>query len=194
MLKLTPSHPSKKVIEVKSDIRTCEFTFSDSKSAKEFYALFQKFTTKMYTVTKLARFFGSGSRETREALQKRGILQCEAVFGNNLKNLTSHIENGGPYVPQFVQSCIAIVEMPENIGSVGIYRTSGNLATVQKIRLEIDKNNYKILDTYAKDCDVITGSHKMFYRELSEPLITQKDFEDLNDISSKCLILSDKIC
>lgn len=63
--------------------------------------------------------------------------------------------------------------------TVLLFRASGNLATIQKIRFHIDKNNLKILSEYKNDIDVITGCVKLFFRELKEPLIPHKIYEAL---------------
>ena len=43
-----------------------------------------------------------------------------------------------PKVPAFVQRCIAAIECKEeNMKTDGLYRASGNLSQVQKIRLQV---------------------------------------------------------
>lgn len=127
-----------------------------------------------------------GLRQPREVLEMRGIYRNEAIFGNKLVNLTKNIKNNNePNVPQIIINCTTIVERPENIRNVGIYRTSGNIATIQKIRLAIDNNKYSILETYAKDCDVISGTLKLFFRELEESLISKQTFQKFVNIISK---------
>lgn len=70
---------------------------------------------------------------------------------------------------------------------LGVYRTSGNLATIQKIRFEVDNGRLNILGQYAKDPDVLTGSLKLFFRELKEPLISREVCDKLLDFTSKYL-------
>ncbi|KAJ8916582.1 hypothetical protein NQ315_000226 [Exocentrus adspersus] len=118
------------------------------------------------TITKtLLRLLGK--RSSREVLEKKGIYQNEPIFGNTLWNIY-HAEKG---VPMFILKTMELIELPENITSLGIYRTSGNLATIQKIRFEVDKGRLGILDEYRKDVDVLTGCLKLFFRELKEPLV-----------------------
>nr|CAI5853113.1 unnamed protein product [Callosobruchus analis] len=126
------------------------------------------------TITKaLLRLLGK--RASREMLEKKGIYQNEPIFGNTLSNLFS-VEY---YVPRFILKTMSLIEKPENICSVGIYRTSGNLATIQKIRFEVDKGRLDVLDNYARDPDVLTGCLKLFFRELREPLIPCRTCESL---------------
>ena len=51
-----------------------------------------------------------------------------------------------------------------------MYRQSGNLSVVQRLRLQIDQGNLAVLDT-VDDVHVLTGALKLFFRELQEPLI-----------------------
>ncbi|KAJ8950744.1 hypothetical protein NQ318_011237 [Aromia moschata] len=118
------------------------------------------------TITKtLLRLLGK--RSSREVLEKKGIYQNEPIFGNTLRDIY-RVEKG---VPRFILRTIELIERPENITSLGLYRTSGNLATIQKIRFEVDKGRLDILNEFCKDVDVLTGSLKLFFRELKEPLI-----------------------
>ncbi|KAF5271136.1 hypothetical protein FQR65_LT17716 [Abscondita terminalis] len=118
-----------------------------------------------------------GKRSTKDLLEKKGIIKNEPIFGNALKHL---YEMHRHEVPDFVLRIMQLIELPKNIVSVGLYRASGNLATIQKIRFNIDKNNLKILDDFKNDIDVLTGSLKLFFRELKEPLIPHKVYEDLS--------------
>ena len=51
-----------------------------------------------------------------------------------------------------------------------MYRQSGNLSVVQRLRLQIDQGNLAVLDS-VDDVHVLTGALKLFFRELQEPLI-----------------------
>lgn len=125
-----------------------------------------------------------GKRSSREVLEKKGIYQNEPIFGNTLKNIYN-IDRG---VSQFILKTIELIEKPENIVSLGIYRISGNLATIQKIRFEVDKGRIEILDNFSKEVDVLTGSLKLFFRELKEPLISCEVCDQLLNLTSKYFI------
>lgn len=59
----------------------------------------------------------------------------EPVFGRCLDQVCPDIN---PQVPEFVTRCIRAIESSEeNMRSDGLYRASGNLSQVQKIRLEV---------------------------------------------------------
>lgn len=121
-------------------------------------------------------------RSDKQLLEKKGIFKCEDIFGNKLTVLheTSHSK-----IPEFVRKAVELIETEKNIKSEHIYRLSGNMATIQKIRLKIDGRNYKVLEEYRNEIDVLTGCLKLFYRELVEPLIPYKSFEELNKLTSK---------
>ncbi|XP_071057187.1 uncharacterized protein [Onthophagus taurus] len=119
-------------------------------------------------------------RSDKHLLEKKGILKNENVFGNKLPVLRDRFE--GNAVPPFVKKIMALIEQEDNIKTEYIYRISGNMAVIQKIRLQIDENNIKILDKHVKDVEVLTGTLKLFYRELVDPVLPHKDFEKLNKI------------
>merc|ERR1712029_151648 len=99
---------------------------------------------------------------------KRGIIKNEPVFGTTLQLLA---KSDNCEVPRFVQKCISVIESkPEYLKTDGVYRQSGNLSTIQKIRLQVDQGNLNCLDA-VDDVHVLTGALKLFFRELKEPLI-----------------------
>lgn len=74
----------------------------------------------------------------------------------------------------------------------GIYRVSGNLAVIQKLRFAVNHDEKLDLnDSKWEDIHVITGALKMFFRELPEPLFTFNHFNDfVNAISKSAALLS----
>lgn len=59
----------------------------------------------------------------------------------------------------------------------GLYRASGNLSQIQKIRLQIDQDKLNVL-SQEEDVHVLTGALKLFFRELKEPLIPSCFFKE----------------
>ncbi|XP_014296173.1 uncharacterized protein LOC103577890 isoform X2 [Microplitis demolitor] len=122
---------------------------------------------------KLRRFFQR--RPPVESLVKNGIYKNEPAFGSYLKDVcpTEH-----PRVPIFVKTCIEVLESNEdNMKTDGLYRASGNLSQIQKIRLQVDQYNLSVL-SQEEDVHVLTGALKLFFRELKEPLIPSSFFKD----------------
>ena len=106
----------------------------------------------------------------------------ESVFGCLLEKLCAR---EGKLVPNFVQECIAAIESKEeNLKTDGIYRASGNLSQVQKIRLQVDQNSLACL-YQEEDVHVLAGSLKLFFREMREPLIPSELFDLALTASSK---------
>ncbi|KOB73424.1 putative Rho GTPase activating protein 15 [Operophtera brumata] len=65
---------------------------------------------------------------------KKASLPDEPVFGRDLEEVCPATS---PRVPEFVVACVTEIERePENMCTDGLYRASGNLSQVQKIRLE----------------------------------------------------------
>ncbi|XP_037021344.2 rho GTPase-activating protein 12 isoform X3 [Artibeus jamaicensis] len=113
-------------------------------------------------------------RPTLQAVREKGYIK-DQVFGANLANLC-HRENGT--VPKFVKLCIEHVE-EYGLDVDGIYRVSGNLAVIQKLRFAVNHDEKLDLnDSKWEDIHVITGALKMFFRELPEPLFTFIHFND----------------
>ncbi|XP_029093060.1 rho GTPase-activating protein 12 isoform X5 [Monodon monoceros] len=113
-------------------------------------------------------------RPTLQAVREKGYIK-DQVFGANLANLCQR-ENGT--VPKFVKLCIEHVEQ-YGLDVDGIYRVSGNLAVIQKLRFTVNHDEkLDLKDSKWEDIHVITGALKMFFRELPEPLFTFNHFND----------------
>ncbi|XP_040392393.1 rho GTPase-activating protein 27 isoform X1 [Cygnus olor] len=112
-------------------------------------------------------------RPTLQSLRERGYIK-DQVFGCSLQVLCER-ERGT--VPRFVQQCIQTVER-RGLDIDGLYRVSGNLATIQKLRYKVDHDEHLDLDDGRwEDIHVITGALKLFFRELPEPLVPFSHFD-----------------
>ncbi|XP_053412206.1 rho GTPase-activating protein 9 isoform X2 [Nycticebus coucang] len=124
-------------------------------------------------------------RPPLRSLQERGLLR-DQVFGCQLESLC---QREGDTVPNFVRLCIAAVDK-RGLDVDGIYRVSGNLAVVQKLRFLVDRERAVTSDgRYVfpeqpgqegrldldsaewDDIHVVTGALKLFLRELPQPLV-----------------------
>ncbi|XP_056277314.1 rho GTPase-activating protein 12-like isoform X2 [Pseudoliparis swirei] len=113
-------------------------------------------------------------RPTLQAVRDKGYIK-DQVFGCSLSSLC-HRESDT--VPLFVKMCIDHVE---NSGLCvdGLYRVSGNLAIIQKLRFLVNHDEtVNLTDEKWEDIHVTTGALKMFFRELPEPLFTYALFHD----------------
>lgn len=122
-------------------------------------------------------------RPTMENLREKGIIKAENVFGRGLDELcarereTGGSGNLGVSIPKFVVQCVEAIEF-KDLKADGIYRACGNLSTVQKLRYEINQDQYGGL-WREEDVHVLTGLLKMFFREMPEPLFPCDRFESL---------------
>ncbi|XP_039721724.1 rho GTPase-activating protein 9 isoform X2 [Pteropus medius] len=124
-------------------------------------------------------------RPPLQSLQERGLLR-DQVFGCQLESLC---QREGDTVPSFVRLCVAAVDK-RGLDVDGIYRVSGNLAVVQKLRFLVDRERAVTSDgRYVfpeqpgqegrldldsaewDDIHVVTGALKLFLRELPQPLV-----------------------
>ncbi|XP_069381533.1 rho GTPase-activating protein 27 isoform X2 [Paralichthys olivaceus] len=121
--------------------------------------------------TKLRRFLQR--RPTLQSVKEKGYIR-DNVFGCHLDTLC-HREH--TTIPTFVQKCIRAVER-RGLDVDGIYRVSGNLAVIQKLRHKADHEEQLDLDDGLwQEIHVITGALKLFLRELPEPLFPFSCFD-----------------
>eukprot|EP00079_Xenopus_tropicalis_P009306 XP_002933206.2 PREDICTED: rho GTPase-activating protein 27 [Xenopus tropicalis] len=112
-------------------------------------------------------------RPTIQSLRDRGYIK-EQVFGCPLQQLCEREKQN---VPDFVRKAIQAVEK-RGLDIDGLYRVSGNLATIQKLRHKVDQEeNTNLEDGRWEDVHVITGALKLFFRELPEPLFPFSHFD-----------------
>ncbi|XP_077580482.1 rho GTPase-activating protein 12-like isoform X4 [Stigmatopora nigra] len=113
-------------------------------------------------------------RPTLQAVRDKGYIK-DQVFGGSLTNLC---QKENDTVPSFVKTCIEHVES-NGLHVDGLYRVSGNLALIQKLRFAINHDEkVNLSDSKWEDIHVTTGALKMFFRELPEPLFTYTLFHD----------------
>lgn len=113
-------------------------------------------------------------RPTLQAVRDKGYIK-DQVFGCSLSTLCQREKSS---VPSFVRMCIEHVET-SGLSVDGLYRVSGNLAVIQKLRFAVNHDEKVTLsDSKWEDVHVTTGALKMFFRELPEPLFTYSLFHD----------------
>ncbi|XP_054479042.1 rho GTPase-activating protein 12b isoform X5 [Anoplopoma fimbria] len=114
-------------------------------------------------------------RPTYQAVRDKGYIK-DQVFGCSLSSLCQRETTS---IPNFVTMCIDHVENT-GLSVDGLYRVSGNLAVIQKLRFAVnhDEKDLDLNDSKWEDIHVTTGALKMFFRELPEPLFTYGSFED----------------
>lgn len=106
-------------------------------------------------------------RPTIEELERKGIIK-ESVFGCHIGHLCEREKTS---VPFFVNDCIAAIEK-RGLSFDGLYRVCGNVSTVQKLRIMVDQEEKVVLgESPFDDVHALTGSLKLYFRELPEPLI-----------------------
>ncbi|XP_069791138.1 rho GTPase-activating protein 15 isoform X4 [Narcine bancroftii] len=116
-------------------------------------------------------------RPSLKTLQEKGLIK-DQVFGCHIDILC---KREGTTVPKFVKICIEAVEK-RGLDADGIYRVSGNLATIQKLRFVVDhEEKLNLDDSQWEDIHVVTGALKMFFRELPEPLFPFGFFDQFVD-------------
>ncbi|XP_065502889.1 active breakpoint cluster region-related protein isoform X2 [Caloenas nicobarica] len=93
------------------------------------------------------------------------------VFGVKISIVTKRERSKVPYI---VRQCIEEVEK-RGIEEVGIYRISGVATDIQALKAVFDANNKDILVMLSDmDINAIAGTLKLYFRELPEPLLTDR--------------------
>uniref|UniRef100_A0A9J7XP42 Rho GTPase activating protein 12b n=2 Tax=Cyprinus carpio TaxID=7962 RepID=A0A9J7XP42_CYPCA len=124
------------------------------------------------TRVKLKKFLTR--RPTLQAVRDKGYIK-DQVFGCSL---TALCQREVTSVPNFVKMCIEHVENT-GLNVDGLYRVSGNLAVIQKLRFAVNHDEkVNLEDNKWEDIHVTTGALKMYFRELPEPLFTYASFND----------------
>ncbi|KAL7372773.1 hypothetical protein ABVT39_022201 [Epinephelus coioides] len=121
--------------------------------------------------TKLMKFLMK--RPTLQSVKEKGYIR-DNVFGCHLATLCAQERTS---VPSFVEKCIRAVEK-RGLDIDGLYRVSGNLAIIQKLRFKADHEELDLEDGQWEDVHVITGALKLFFRELPEPLFPYSHFNN----------------
>ncbi|XP_014869991.1 rho GTPase-activating protein 27-like isoform X5 [Poecilia latipinna] len=144
--------------------------------------------------SKLRRFLQR--RPTLQSVKEKGYIR-DNVFGCHL-DVLCHRENS--IIPKFVEKCIKTVER-RGLDVDGIYRVSGNLAVIQRLRHKADHEEHLDLeDGQWEEIHVITGALKLFFRELPEPLFPFCCFDkfiaaiQLSDYSQRVSYTKDLVC
>ncbi|XP_060562231.1 rho GTPase-activating protein 15-like [Ruditapes philippinarum] len=118
----------------------------------------------------LERFMSN--RSEKEKLIKKGIYK-DAVFGSDIKQLCAKEKMK---VPMFVIKSIEAIER-RGLEHEGIYRIGGNISQIQKLRCMVDQGEQYDLDDPMWDVNVLTGTLKLFFREMKDPLFTYALFD-----------------
>uniref|UniRef100_A0A1Q3FBH3 Putative rho gtpase-activating protein n=1 Tax=Culex tarsalis TaxID=7177 RepID=A0A1Q3FBH3_CULTA len=82
-------------------------------------------------------------------------------------------------VPRFVTEVVEILKEPEFIETSGLYRASGNKNSIEGIKKKLNEKRSPKKYEFLKKQDVhsLTGSLKLFFRELKSPLIPRDVYE-----------------
>jgi len=127
-----------------------------------------------YNIPEEEEFF-LASQDSSRSTSNQNSLTDVAVFGSPLleQRLEEFQTTTGKIIkiPPIVWKSIQKLESQQDyIETDGLYRVPGDKTKIQKIRADINQNNWETFDN-CKDAAVIAGLLKMFLRELPEPLL-----------------------
>ncbi|MFT7818690.1 active breakpoint cluster region-related protein isoform X1 [Arapaima gigas] len=105
------------------------------------------------------------------SLKRTPSKKQSGVFGVKISVVTKRERSKVPYI---VRQCIEEVEK-RGIEEVGIYRISGVATDIQALKAAFDANTKDILVMLSDmDINAIAGTLKLYFRELPEPLLTDR--------------------
>ncbi|CAN9508760.1 unnamed protein product [Ophioblennius macclurei] len=165
-----PEREDKLGVGLESKRRTSRPSVTSASSASISAAAVAADTDPKKVRTKLMKFLLK--RPTLQSVKEKGYIR-DNVFGCHLDTLCA-LERST--VPSFVEKCIRAVEK-RGLDIDGLYRVSGNLAVIQKLRFKADHEELDLEDGQWEDVHVITGALKLFFRELPEPLFPFSHFQ-----------------
>ncbi|XP_059829736.1 active breakpoint cluster region-related protein isoform X1 [Hypanus sabinus] len=105
------------------------------------------------------------------SLRRTPSRRQHGVFGVKIGIVTKRERSKVPYV---VRQCVEEVEK-RGIDEVGIYRISGVATDIQSLRAAFDTNAKDVLVLLSDlDINAIAGTLKLYFRQLPEPLLTDR--------------------
>lgn len=131
------------------------------------------------------------SSKTTAASQESVEVQREAeedYFGNKLD--TTEKDSIHKNVPKIVVECVSAIENEQNIETPGLYRVSGNKTLIEAFKKKnsekkSSKKDLKHASLRSQDVHCVTGILKLFFRELSPPLMPSYIFMSCTSGSKK---------
>uniref|UniRef100_A0A669EE34 Rho GTPase activating protein 12 n=1 Tax=Oreochromis niloticus TaxID=8128 RepID=A0A669EE34_ORENI len=112
-------------------------------------------------------------RPTYQAVRDKGYIKGKRTAALRNTNAALSFTLPAPVCVPFLSP------PPTGLNIDGLYRVSGNLAVIQKLRFAVNHDEKVDLnDSKWEDIHVTTGALKMFFRELPEPLFSYGSFND----------------
>ncbi|XP_055384217.1 rho GTPase-activating protein 68F [Condylostylus longicornis] len=106
------------------------------------------------------------------------VLYKTSQFGVDLKFI---IENSAclNYIPPIVRKCVDSLSITGVIDTEGIFRRSGNYATINQLKQKVNRG--EDVDLKEFEVHIIAGLLKSFLRDLREPLLTYELYEEITN-------------
>jgi hypothetical protein len=156
---ISPPAISQEIGAVPADIAEVVVTEEDAKRYSEI----------QYT---LERFLASrpGPSEVAALGEVDGTVFLGHVTEQVVREGVTRADVAYPGVPALVVRCVQYVD--KHLREKGIYRLSGNSATVQGLKKECDADVFTAAIDTEPDVNNVTGLLKLYFRELADPLFT----------------------
>ena len=111
-------------------------------------------------------------------LRRRHGLTSTSLFGQQLSEVVSR-DGSGNDIPRLVIECVRRIEAGDGLDQEGLYRISGLVGEVKRIRTAFEKDIANAREQlHTTDVNVAAGVLKSFFRELPDPLFTDRLGQD----------------
>jgi len=109
------------------------------------------------------------------------MVKNKKVFGSNIQEI---LKNDKTEIPRFLVTALEVVRRADNIVVEGIYRQNGNMALIQALKVDVEKNDLEKLEKVS-NVHNLTGLVKLFFRELKDPLFNAEWYEKITAFVKK---------
>ncbi|KAJ3327639.1 hypothetical protein HDU76_011402 [Blyttiomyces sp. JEL0837] len=126
----------------------------------------------------LSKDFEEFMSDATISAEAAAIALPRTVFGVDLTLLA---ERDGQLTPLLVTQCIQAVER-YGLRVQGLYRVSGTTSLIHKLKIMFDRDGAKVnMEEWADHVAVITGTLKLYFRELPQPLLPKNMYHEFID-------------
>lgn len=133
-----------------------------------------KFNEKTITMHNISITISIRHTPASKTMKRTQSKMMTGIFGVRIEYVTKRENRTVPYI---VTLCVQQVEK-RALNEVGIYRVSGVTSDVQHIKKMFDKNIVAAMNQVEEaDIHALTGVLKLYFRELPEPLFTDKQYK-----------------
>lgn len=133
----------------------------------------------------LAQIEQNIKKQKKPSRQSKALIADQTVFSVNVAKVLERPDEPGP-IPVTLERLMQKIEK-DGLQTEGVFRIPGQLAEINKLKEEMDKNKAPNFSQY--NMHVLCGALKMYVKELPDPIIPIDKFDEFIAATSMSLIL-----